>query len=171
MEKYTVLIVDDEDGVRRALERSLRGEGYHLLFASGPKEGLETLATTPVDVVVSDHKMPRMTGLEFLTRVAEDYPATQRIMLTGQATLDTVVNAINAGEIYRFLLKPWDDEELRLSIRMAISQLEIVRENARLRALVDEQNRALAAARSEVGLMQVERDERGAVLINDEGTT
>lgn len=143
MQKHTVLIVDDERGIRSALRRALREEGYELLFADGPSEAFEHLRQTQVDVIVSDHRMPRMTGLEFLTRVADDYPNTQRIMLTGQAELKTVVRAVNQGDVYRFLLKPWDDTELRHAIRMAISHLEAVRENQRLMQIVEQQVRDL----------------------------
>lgn len=169
MNKYSVLIVDDEDGVRHALRRALREEGYNLLFATGPKQAFDHLAESPVDIVISDHKMPRMSGLEFLTRVAENYPDTQRIMLTGQAGMETVVAAVNEGEIFRFLLKPWDDDEVRIAIRLAIGQLEMIRENARLLRLVEAQARKLAELeRQHPGIFDVERDETGAVILEGE---
>src|SRR5690349_8927459 len=120
-----ILIVDDEENVCNALRRSLRKEGYELFFANEPAKGLELLKTTPVDLVLSDHLMPNMTGLEFLKLVRDRYPNCMRMMLTGHADMQTAIAAINQGEIYRFLTKPWDDTELKVTLYLAFEQLDL----------------------------------------------
>ena len=107
-----ILIVDDEENVCHALRRSLRKEGYELFFGHEPAEGLEVLKKQPVDMVISDHLMPNMTGLEFLKLVRDRYPDVMRLILTGHADMQTAIDAINQGAIYRFLTKPWDDTDL-----------------------------------------------------------
>ena len=115
----TLLIVDDEENIRQALTRVLRNEGYTLLTASGPSEAFELLAQHPVGVVLSDQRMPGMSGVEFLSRVKEIYPNTVRIVLSGYIDLRLVTDAINHGAVYKFLTKPWEDELLRENLRAA----------------------------------------------------
>ena len=118
-----ILIVDDEENVCHALRRSLRKEGYELFFGHEPAEGLALLKKQPVDMVISDHLMPNMTGLEFLKLVRDRYPDAMRLMLTGHADMQTAIDAINQGNIYRFLTKPWDDTELKVTLFLAFEQL------------------------------------------------
>lgn len=128
----TILIVDDEESVRSGLARSLHCPEYRLLFASSPSEALAILAAEAVDVVISDHMMPGMTGLEFLRRVRDEYPDTSRIMLTGHPDIEIATRAIREGEIYRFLAKPCDRTELQVTVHLAVEQLELTREHRRL---------------------------------------
>ncbi len=115
----TLLIVDDEAGILSALKRLLRRDGYHILTAESPALAFDLLAQHPVQVIVSDQRMPEMSGTEFLSRVKQLYPETIRIVLSGYTDLQSVTDAINRGAIYRFLTKPWDDESLRVQIREA----------------------------------------------------
>jgi diguanylate cyclase (GGDEF)-like protein/PAS domain S-box-containing protein len=115
----TLLLVDDEPNILSALSRLLRREGYQLLTAACPAEAFDLLAKQPVQVVLSDQRMPEMTGTEFLARVRQLYPETIRIVLTGYTDLESVTGAINRGAIYKFLTKPWDDDQLREQIREA----------------------------------------------------
>src|SRR5512142_510011 len=112
MFRASVLIVDDDEDVRNGLGHVLWKSEYRLCFAAGSAEALRTLREEKVDIVLSDHLMPGMTGLEFLKTVRDRHPEVIRIMLTGQADMATAVDAINQGEIYRFLLKPCDRDEL-----------------------------------------------------------
>jgi two-component system probable response regulator PhcQ len=163
-----ILIVDDEENVCRALGRCLRREGYELLFANQPDQALELLKTTSVDAVLSDHLMPNMTGLDFLKMVRNRYPDCLRIMLTGHADMQTAIDAINQGEIYRFLTKPWDDTELKVTLFIGFEQLELERENRRLLAMVRRQGDFIKALEQEYpGIAQVVRDAEGAILIDD----
>jgi two-component system probable response regulator PhcQ len=163
-----ILIVDDEENILKALQRSLRREGYQLFFANGPRQGLEMLQTQPVDLVMSDHMMPEMTGLDLLKIVRDRHPDAMRLMLTGHADMQTAIDAINHGEIYRFLTKPWDDVELKVTLHLAFEQLDLQRENRRLMAMVRRQQHLLSVMEQEhPGIGALVRDERGAILIDE----
>ncbi|MBI4743018.1 MAG: EAL domain-containing protein [Betaproteobacteria bacterium] len=115
----TLLLVDDEPGILSSLSRLLRREGFRILTALSPGEAFELLAKEQVQVIVSDQRMPEMSGTEFFARVRQLYPDTIRIVLTGYTDLDSVTGAINRGAIYKFLTKPWDDDQLREQVREA----------------------------------------------------
>ena len=115
----TLLLVDDEPNILNSLSRLLRREAYQILTASSPLEAFEVLAKHPVQVILSDQRMPEMSGTEFFSRVRQLYPDTIRIVLTGYTDLDSVTGAINRGAIYKFLTKPWDDDLLREQVREA----------------------------------------------------
>ena len=117
--KRTLLLVDDEASILTSLRRLLRKDGYEILFGNGGEEGLALLAQHPVDVILSDQRMPNMTGVEFLRRVKIAYPDTVRMVLSGYTELQSITDAINEGAIYKFLTKPWDDEQLRANIAEA----------------------------------------------------
>jgi response regulator RpfG family c-di-GMP phosphodiesterase len=141
--KYSVLFVDDEKHILASMERIFRKEGLDVLLAPGGAEGLELLASRPVSLVISDHRMPGMSGAEFLQRVRELYPDTLRIMLTGYADTNAAVAAINEGQVYRFITKPWNDHELRQAVHEALQRWELVEENRRLFELTQRQNAEL----------------------------
>lgn len=128
----TILLVDDEANILSALTRLLRPQGYRILRAGSGQEGLELLAQNEVGVILSDQRMPQMTGTEFLSKAHELYPSTVRIMLSGYTDLNSVTDAINHGAIYKFLTKPWEDDLLRANIEEAFSRYEMKRENERL---------------------------------------
>lgn len=115
----TILLVDDEPGILSALSRLLRNDGYDILTATTAEEGLDILGNHDVQVILSDQRMPGMSGAEFLSRVRDIYPETIRIILSGYADLESIADAINRGSIYKFLTKPWEDELLRANIREA----------------------------------------------------
>jgi two-component system, probable response regulator PhcQ len=165
----TILVVDDEESVRNALRRTLKRDGYVVHTASGPEEGLAKLRESPgIQLVISDHLMPNMTGLEFLKLVHDRHPAVCRIILTGHADMDTAIRAINEGEIYRFLAKPWDDLELKVLLHIAFEQIELEAENRKLLAMVHRQADVMRALeRENPGIMNVVRDQQGAVLISE----
>jgi ActR/RegA family two-component response regulator len=114
-----MLLVDDEENVLRALSRVLRRDGYTIHIATSAAEGLDILATQRIQVIVSDQRMPGMSGVEFLSRVKEMYPETVRVILSGYTDLATVTDAINRGAIYKFLTKPWNDDEIRQQVEEA----------------------------------------------------
>lgn len=128
----TILLVDDEANILSALTRVLRPLGYRILRAGSGREGLELLAQNEVGVIVSDQRMPEMTGSEFLMQVRDRYPDTIRIVLSGYTELNSITDAINHGAIYKFLTKPWEDELLRANIEEAFQRYEMKRENDRL---------------------------------------
>jgi CheY-like chemotaxis protein len=114
-----LLLVDDEEHILHALKRMLRREGYRILTAQNAATGLELLASNKVQVILSDQRMPEMAGTEFLTRVKDLYPDTVRMVLSGYSEINTVTEAINRGAIYRYLSKPWRDDEVKQEIRNA----------------------------------------------------
>lgn len=133
-EKYKVLFVDDEPGVLKAMQRIFRQENYILLTAASGPAALSLLETQqPVHVVVSDHRMPGMTGADLLRQIKTKYPKTIRIMLTGYADVDAVMGAVNEGAVYKFITKPWNDDDLRLTVGLALEQYDLIRENVSLK--------------------------------------
>lgn len=119
-EGSTILIVDDEANILSSLKRVLRREGYNILFAQNTEEAFSLLAKNQVHVVVSDQRIPGMSGTEFLSQVKIIYPETVRMVLSAYSEIATVTDAINKGAAYRFLTKPWDDEQLKEEIRGAL---------------------------------------------------
>jgi diguanylate cyclase (GGDEF)-like protein len=140
----TLLLVDDEEDVVAALERLLRHDGYNILRANSGKQGLEVLAQHEVGVVISDQRMPEMSGVEFLTRVKELYPDTIRVVLSGTGDFDTVTTAINQGAIYKFFTKPWDNDVLRVDVMEAFWRQELAREKGQLLQQIQSANELLA---------------------------
>jgi len=120
----TLLLLDDEPHVLSSLQRLLRRDGYQILIAHSSLDAFEKLATHTVQVIISDQRMPDMSGTEFLERVSELYPETIRMVLSGYNDLDTVTGLVNRGEIYKFLSKPWHDDALRETVREAFRKSE-----------------------------------------------
>lgn len=120
-----LLLVDDEENILSSLTRLLRREGYTILRASSGDEGIELLKEKSVGVIVSDQRMPEMTGVEFLSKVKITHPDTIRIVLSGYTDLKSITDAINEGSIYRFLTKPWDDDLLKKNIAEAFERYEM----------------------------------------------
>jgi diguanylate cyclase (GGDEF)-like protein/PAS domain S-box-containing protein len=140
----TLLLVDDEENVVAALRRLLRGEGWLALSATSAEEALQLMARHEVDVILSDQRMPGMTGVELLRRAKQLYPQTIRLVLSGYTELQSITDAINEGAIYKFLAKPWDDAELRAHLREAFTLKEMADQNRRLDQEVQTANRDLA---------------------------
>ncbi len=131
-ERTRILLVDDEEAILETLEYTFEDD-YEVLTAINALRGLEILeANAPVAVVISDQRMPRMTGTEFLAQVLERYPDTVRIILTGFADMTAIIEAINEGQIYAYIPKPWDPEQLKQVVSSAVAHHELVRENRRL---------------------------------------
>ncbi len=149
----TLLLVDDEPNILSALNRVFRGENYRIFRANSGAEGLELLKEQDVGVIISDQRMPGMTGVEFLSQVNELYPDTVRIVLSGYTDLNSVTDAINQGAIYKFLTKPWEDDLLKKNIREAFRHYELHVENERL-------NRELQMANEELSTINRELEQR-----------
>lgn len=117
-----ILFVDDEPQILKSIRRHFLDEPYEVLTASSAKEGLKMLEDTPAEVVVSDYRMPEMNGGEFLKRVSEQWPETSRLVLSGHADLSAVITAINDGEIFKFIGKPWNDHELKNAVHDGVEK-------------------------------------------------
>ena len=136
----TILCVDDEPSILSALRRLFRAKGFVVRVAESGRAGLEVLATEPIALVISDMRMPEMDGVVFLEQVRQRWPDTMRLLLTGYADITSIMGAINRGEIYRYIAKPWDDNDIILIVRSALQQRAMELEQRRLQALIAVQN-------------------------------
>jgi len=140
---WTILCVDDEPNILSSLRRALRNPHYRVVTAPGGHEALALMEGTPVDLVISDMRMPGMDGAQLLGQIRRRWPRTMRILLTGYADVNSTIAAINEGQIYRYVNKPWDDGELQVTVAQALERLSLEREKARLEALTQSQNEEL----------------------------
>jgi len=139
----TLLFVDDEVNVLSSLKRLFRPFGYRIFTAEGGAQGLEIMARETIDIVISDMRMPQMNGAEFLQKVKEQWPDTVRILLTGYAEIGATIDAINKGHIYRYISKPWEDNDIVLAIKQALRQKQLEKANQGLEELTRKQNEEL----------------------------
>ncbi len=123
----TLLLLDDEPNILSSLNRTLRREGYRILATTSAQQAFQLLATQEVHVIISDQRMPEMSGTEFLKRVKQLHPQAIQIVLSGYTDLKTVTAAVNEGAIYKFLTKPWDDGELRLVVQQAFREAAMLK--------------------------------------------
>lgn len=130
--KNRILIVDDEPEIIFAFQQTLLREPYEIHFAFGGEGALKILNRTSVKAVISDQCLPRMEGAELLSIIKVKYPETVRIMLSGSTSVVDAIKAVNAGEVYRFLVKPWNDAEIVAALRSAVEKYDIETENRRL---------------------------------------
>lgn len=140
-----ILIVDDEEIVLVALRETLRREGYGVVTCSTPEKALEIVRTEVFSVIISDFQMPGMTGLDFLAQAKQVQPDASRILITAVLSLDTVIDAINKGEIYRFIVKPWLREELLATVKNAVQRHELITRNTVLQATTLAMNEQLVS--------------------------
>ena len=167
--EHRVLIVDDQPAIRDVLEDALSTEPYDILCAASGEDALDILAREQIDVVISDELMPGMSGSEFLAVVRQKYPDTIRIILTGHASLESAIRAINDGEIYRFFTKPCNVVDLSVAIRHALKEKDLVKENERLLKIVKQQSMSLETLEKQYpGITKVKRDAGGAVIIDND---
>ncbi|XGA81251.1 response regulator [Halomonas sp. CH40] len=141
----TLLLVDDEPEVLHALGRLLRNEPYRLLFAADADQALALCADNVVDLVMTDYRLQGQDGVELLGRIQQSHPDCLRLLLTGQADMQATIRAINDGHVYRFIAKPWNNEELRQVLKQALSHQQSEREQQRLKVVTQQQNQALEA--------------------------
>jgi DNA-binding NtrC family response regulator len=141
--RSTLLLVDDDENVLRALQRVLRRDGYDIHMANSAARAMSILMHHPIHVVLSDQRMPEENGSELLSKVKDLYPHTVRLMLSGYTELASVTEAINEGAIYKFLTKPWDDEQLRANLREAFARHHMEMQNIMLKDEVESVNAEL----------------------------
>jgi diguanylate cyclase (GGDEF)-like protein/PAS domain S-box-containing protein len=169
----TLLLVDDEPSIVASLKRLFRPDGHIILTANSGHEGLEVLSKHKVDVIISDQRMPGMTGVEFLRAAKVNYPDTIRIVLSGYTELKFVTDAINEGAVYRFLTKPWEDGQLREHIHKAFEHKELLEDNRQLDIKIRSTNQELVAANRQLGDVlqktrhQIERDESSLAIARE----
>lgn len=152
-----ILCVDDEPNILSSLRRLLRSQGYTLFFAESGKVGLEIMEKENIDLVMSDMRMPEMDGATFLTKVSEKWPETMRILLTGYSDMSATIDAINKAQIFKYISKPWEDNDILLTIKNALELKNIKRDRARLEKLTLTQNNKLRDMNSNLELMVKQR--------------
>jgi len=141
--RHTILCVDDEINIINSIKRLLRKENYQILTASSGAEALKVLEQNQVHLIISDQRMPEMSGTELLGIVKERYPEAIRTILSGFIDVDAIAESVNKGHIYKFFLKPWEDQTLKLEIQKALEQYDLQQANKELHRQVQEQNEEL----------------------------
>jgi len=181
---YRILLVDDEINILSALKRSLQRIEFDELDGERPeietfisaRQALARVKRAPVDLIISDFRMPEMSGIEFLSEAVQAQPDVARLVLSGNADLDNVVDAINKVQIFRFIAKPWHDFELKTAIVQALAARALVMENRRLADLVRKQYGKISRHEAELrrleaespGITQLKRDADGRIMLDDE---
>ena len=164
--KSFILLVDDEQNVLSALKRELAEEPYEVVTAQSGEEGLSLLESHSFKVIISDERMPGMDGAEFLAAAKELSPQSVRFMLTGHASIDATMKAVNNCEIYRFFTKPWNSMELKQAILSAIERYDLEDENRRLLKVVKRQSQELRALEiHHPGISTLRKDKEGAFVL------
>lgn len=168
---FTVLFVDDEINILKSLKRLFRQSGYQLLFADSVSNAIKLINQHQVDLVLSDMKMPDITGAKLMHFIAQKHPHIYRIILTGFSDLASTIDAINHGKVHRFLQKPWNNDEIKLAVEEGIEQVGLKKENHRLANVVKKQNQllthlndnleekvSLRTKQTQLALMQIQRN-------------
>jgi DNA-binding NtrC family response regulator len=166
--RAVVMFVDDDPSVTAALKRVLRHEPYEVIAETSADGALRTLGARPVDVVISDEQMPGMPGSEFLAIVRQQFPRTIRMILSGHATLDAAVRAINEGRVYRFFLKPCHPSEVKAAIQQSLEHRRLTTLSSQLLRRHQRQARLVEALEKESpGLTHLETDDDGAIVVDE----
>ena len=167
MKNISVLLVDDDKGILNSLKRLFIDEGYVLYTAQSGEEGLKILEKEKIDLIISDQKMPGMNGLEFLEKTIEKYPDMIRIILTGHAELSDAIRAVNSGCVYKFIQKPWNNDDLKITVRRALEQYDLIMKNRDLTMELKKMDKILDDLEKEYpGITK--RPEDGIFKINSE---
>jgi two-component system, probable response regulator PhcQ len=169
---HTILLVDDEPNLLAALQRALRKEPYTVVTATSARQGWIILKGRLIDVVISDQDMPEVSGTVLLAQVRKTFPDTIRFMLTGKATLEVAMQAINAGAISRFFTKPYNHEDLAAAIRQSLDQKDLLAEARRLMEVNKRPPTVLESLeRRHPELTTVRRDRHGVIIAEQDDTS
>ena len=155
--QWTVLCVDDEPNILSAIRRALRGSGYRVLTADSGQQALQLLSAETVHLIVSDMRMPAMDGAQLLEQVRREWPGITRILLTGQSDAGSTTAAINRGEIFRYISKPWNEDELLMAAREGLERQALLNEKARLERAVARHNDELTRLNASLEQQVLER--------------
>lgn len=160
--QFNLLFVDDEENVLNALKRIFLDENYRIFTTTSPSEALVLMGREKIHLIISDHRMPGMTGAELLKEIKQKWPETIRIMLTGHADIQSIMGAVNEGAVYKFITKPWNDEDLRLTVSIALQQYVLLRENAKLKEIAKKQSEKI---KNYATLFDADRGIIGTILL------
>jgi len=166
--KASLLLIDDDQDMLDFLVQKLDDENYNIISTTSPTEALDYISSKNVDVIVTDEQMPEMSGTELMARAKNVAPNTLRIVLTGNATLESAVEAINSGGVYRYLMKPVNIIDLALTLRQAIQQRELVNETRKLISVSQKQSNYIQDLETDYpGISGFETNAEGAILIEE----
>ncbi|MFC1592407.1 response regulator [Candidatus Omnitrophota bacterium] len=144
MAKHSILILDDEENILHSLTRLLRGEEREIFTAGTAAEAWAKLKEVGgADLVISDNRLPDISGIDFLVKVRQLFPDSIRILVTGYPGLDSAIEAINKGQVYRYIPKPWENEELKLTVKQALDYYDVMRDNRVLLRIARKQAQVL----------------------------
>ncbi len=171
-----ILLVDDEENVLKSLRRLLKAKSYEVEVFINPLEAINRARDATFDLVVSDYRMPQMDGVSFLKEFRQLQPHAIRLILSAYTDLSALIGAINEAQIYRFISKPWNDQEFIVTLAQALEYRDLLMENQRLadqvreqQGIISRQERALKELeRDHPAIAHVDRDEDGAIILNDE---
>lgn len=139
----TLLCIDDEVNVLRALKRLLRSAPFKVLTATNSTEAFAIMEKEVIQVVIADQRMPEMNGTALLQKIKDKYPSTVRVILSGYSDVSAILETINRGEVYRFIGKPWDDQELKTTINQCFEHYALINQNVQLLRQLQQQNQTL----------------------------
>jgi len=156
---YTILIVDDEEAILELAVKTLKNDDYELVTAKSGEEGLDKLKMVKANLVISDQKMDGMSGVDFLKKAKKLYPGLITIMLTGYAESETAIKAKNDAGVYRFITKPWDTIDFRITVERALEMQHLIMEKGELKKRLEEQRAILKEVERMIpGLIQKEEE-------------
>ena len=159
---HPILVVDDEPSIIKAIRRTLLDDPVEIVAAHSGAEGLAILKKESVDLVISDFKMPGMDGIDFLSRAIADNPNMLTILLTAYGDIDTAMRAINDVGVHKFILKPWNDAELRVTVKRALELDQVLKERNLLKRQVRRRDVALAELeKRHPGITRIDYDDEG----------
>ena len=174
---YKIMLVDDEENIISSLKRSLnKCKEWEIETSTSGADALHRAQTSPFDLFISDFRMPKMNGVEFLSEVKKLQPNAVRIILSGYTDLEALMGAINEAEIFRFVNKPWNENELKLTIQQALKYKDMMTENLYLANQVREQSEQLTRKekilakleKESPGITKVDWSEDGAIVIKED---
>lgn len=171
-----LVLIDDDVNILNALKRVLRSTDWDVVKFNSPLDAITQLVADDVDLIMSDYRMPEMDGVATLNKLRDACPSAVRLLMSGHADLDGVLKAINQAEIYRFVVKPWDDADLIMTLESALKYQAMVQENIRLADLVRSQQDQIQRQQRELqrleqespGITHVDRDSDGSIDLSGE---
>ncbi|MFA5118656.1 MAG: response regulator [Candidatus Omnitrophota bacterium] len=169
MPNHTILIVDDEQNILSSLSRLLRADDRDINTAGCVQEGIDKLKSLGgVDLVISDNRLPDGQGVDFLVKVKQLYPDSIRILFTGYPDLEAAIQAINKGQVYRFITKPWENEELKMIVKQSLDYFDVIRDNRVLIKIARQQAEWLEAMQKKYPQVSPEELNKGGMYIIEE---
>ncbi len=166
MHKHKILLIDDEQPILNALTRVFHNSSYELFTATSAEQALGFLERNNIDLIICDYQLGGMNGIDFLENISKDNPDIINILLTAHADLDMAIDAINRAVLYKFIMKPWNDNNLLITVRRALEQRDLIIENKRLMNEIKKRDIYIKQLEKESpGITDIKRDDSGNIII------